>query len=83
MSDTDRIIEDLEMIAAERGWKLNPDISTVNTILKGQNMLNAKFGAFYCPCKKQKIPENICPCADSQREINEQGHCHCNLFYPA
>lgn len=37
----------------------------------------------YCPCKvgtQGEIDDIICPCVDHLKEIEETGHCHCNLF---
>ena len=50
---------------------LNPDKGHVAFIRRG---LEKKGG--YCPCRVQKVSENICPCV----EFLETGHCRCQLF---
>ena len=38
----------------------------------------------YCPCKIEKIPENICMCKEFRDQIqdpNFEGYCHCRLYY--
>ena len=54
-----------------QGYMLNPDNNHVNMIIEG---IKKKDG--YCPCRVQKIPENICCCTD----VIENGHCCCKLW---
>ena len=38
----------------------------------------------YCPCKREKIPENICMCEEFRGQIADpdfEGYCHCMLYY--
>lgn len=53
------------------GFRINSDENHTKIIIDG---LIKKDG--YCPCKVQKIPENLCPCDEF---INEK-ICHCNLW---
>ena len=53
------------------GYRINMDAPHVNIIIDG---LIKKGG--YCPCKVQKIPENLCPCT----EFLTTGVCHCRLW---
>lgn len=76
-----RTLEDVEAIAKRRGWKVNE--KAVNGILRVQNKFKKELGEYYCPCKKDHIPENVCPCLDAPQEIERDGHCHCNLFLKA
>lgn len=70
-----------QQIAEQNGWKLNPDLKVVENIIKAENNLHQKFGEYYCPCRLQKIPDNICPCRHAQQEIEKDGKCHCQLFF--
>ena len=54
-----------------QGYELNRDKNHVKLIIEG---LKKKEG--YCPCRVQKIPENICCCTD----FIENGHCCCKLW---
>lgn len=54
-----------------QGYELNKDKNHVKLIIDG---LKKKEG--YCPCRVQKIPENICCCTD----FIENGHCCCKLW---
>lgn len=76
-----RTREDVEKLAQQKGWQLNPSERIVNSILKRENVNFEKYGQYYCPCKPDHIPENVCnPCVGSPSEIAQDGHCHCNLF---
>ena len=38
----------------------------------------------YCPCRLQRVPENICICQEFKAQIADpdfEGLCHCKLFY--
>ncbi len=37
-----------------------------------------KYGESYCPCKVDRIPDNICPC----KEYRDTGKCICGLYLP-
>ena len=54
-----------------QGYELNKDKKHVDLIVEG---LKKKEG--FCPCRVQKIPENICCCTD----FIENGHCCCKLW---
>jgi len=59
----------LEAYAGAKGYKL---MDGCENVIKG---LIKKEGC--CPCKLQPNP---CPCVDHEKEIEDQGHCHCRLF---
>ena len=38
----------------------------------------------YCPCKVERIDENICMCKQFREQIADpdfEGYCHCKLYY--
>jgi len=77
-----RTVEDLDRNGKRRGWILNPNEKVVQAVLKRQNIRKEKEGEYYCPCKPAALPENVCnPCKGSSSEIEEDGHCHCNLYW--
>jgi ferredoxin-thioredoxin reductase catalytic chain len=72
--------------AASSGFKLNPDEKALDRVFKGLVRNNLKFGARYCPCRvksgdKEKDKDIICPCVFHKKEIEDQGSCHCYLFF--
>ena len=59
--------------------KINDDKNLVDTIRNG---LIKKQG--YCPCKLQKVEDNICMCKEFREQIADpdfEGYCHCRLYY--
>lgn len=57
----------------------NPDAEMAEKIR--QAMLK-KEG--YCPCRLQRIPENVCMCQEFRDQIADpdyEGFCHCRLYY--
>ena len=81
----EKIAKGFEMYAKSRGFRLNPDRKVVEMIIKGLLANEKKHGARYCPCRvvtgdKEEDRKIICPCVYHLDELNEMGHCHCNLF---
>ena len=38
----------------------------------------------YCPCRIQKVEDNICMCREFREQIADpefEGYCHCMLYY--
>lgn len=59
--------------------KENSDASIVQMIREGL----AKTGG-YCPCRREKTPENKCICQEFRDQIKDpdfEGYCHCMLYY--
>lgn len=59
--------------------KENPDTSLVQMVREG---LAKNDG--YCPCRREKTPENKCVCEEFRNQIKDpdfEGYCHCMLFY--
>ena len=57
----------------------NEDKKLVEAIRNG---LIKKQG--YCPCRIQKIEDNVCMCREFREQIADpefEGYCHCGLYY--
>ncbi|MFX1295833.1 MAG: ferredoxin-thioredoxin reductase catalytic domain-containing protein [Promethearchaeota archaeon] len=83
-----RTLEITKKIAKVKGWKVNPDKEYAQAIIDGLNKNKETKGRYYCPCKVctgdlEKDKDIICPCKESQMEIDSDGHCHCGLFVKA
>ena len=79
------LIKKFEKYAEKEGFILNPDKSIVKMNIKGMLKNKKKFGELYCSCRlvaknKEKDKQIICPCIFHKKEIESQGHCHCDLF---
>ena len=63
-----------ENFARLRGYTFNEDKELVLEGLVGKNQL---YGDFYCPCRFENIPENVCPCLETRmNEVRKLGHCY-------
>jgi len=72
--------------AKKHGYKLNPEEKRLESVIKGLARNKQRFGARYCPCRirsgdSEKDKNIVCPCIYHDKEIDEQGSCHCNLFF--
>ena len=72
--------------AKEKGLALNTDDRQFTAVIRGLVRNRLKHGERYCPCRiRSGDPEKdrliICPCAHHGKEIENEGHCHCNLFF--
>lgn len=75
----------LEKYLEGKTFYFNPDPVIVDAIIKGMIKRHDKFGEDYCPCRvvsgdREKDAAIVCPCVYHEQEIDEMGHCHCNLF---
>jgi thioredoxin len=81
----EEIIKGYKDYAESQGLKLNPDQEVIKRIARGLLANERKYGQKYCPCRrvtgnKEEDRPKICPCAFHKEEIEENGHCLCNLF---
>ena len=63
-----------EKVAEKYNMIIDKEIGDI--VLKGLEFNKFGYGARYCPCKIQRISDNICPC----KEMRENKICHCGLF---
>jgi len=72
--------------AKEKGLALNTDDRQFTAVIRGLVRHRHRHGERYCPCRiRTGDPEKdrliICPCVHHGKEIESEGHCHCNLFF--
>ncbi len=84
-SDIGKITEEYEKYAKEKGFRLNPNRETVERVIRGLLENERKYGKRYCPCRRvsgepEKDDKIVCPCSYHLKEIEEIGHCLCDLF---
>jgi len=62
-----------ENYARLRDYTFNEDKELVIEGLIGKHEM---YGDFYCPCRFDNIPENICPCLETRMgDVKRMGHC--------
>ena len=67
------------------GYRLNPDPTVVDGIVKGLVRSSISYGYPYCPCRDlsgdaETDKDSICPCKWHHEEIRVDQHCRCQLF---
>jgi len=78
-SPIDEITERVDNFARLRSYVFNEE---KQLFLDGLLAKKERFGDFYCPCRFDNIPENICPCQETRmtKKVREDGRCHCGLY---
>jgi ferredoxin-thioredoxin reductase catalytic subunit len=72
------IVERIDNFARLRGYVFNEDR---DLYVKGLLTKKERYGDFYCPCRYNNDPENICPCLDARsNRVRKEGRCLCGLF---
>jgi len=67
------IRERVDNYARLRGYIFSEDKELV---IEGLLQKKEKYGDFYCPCKIENIPENICPCLETRKgRVLKEGMC--------
>ncbi|MBQ9088304.1 MAG: ferredoxin thioredoxin reductase catalytic beta chain [Lentisphaeria bacterium] len=67
------------MVKLPEKVRYNDDAAYVEKLLKALEMRGG-----YCPCRVQRIEDNICICREFREQIADpefSGLCHCKLFY--
>ncbi|MEN3202773.1 MAG: ferredoxin-thioredoxin reductase catalytic domain-containing protein [Atribacterota bacterium] len=79
MTPEEEIRSRVENFARLRGYYFNEmKEPLIEALLKKYE----RYGDFYCPCKIDNIPENVCPCLETrQGSVERNGRCHCGLFW--
>ncbi|MEW6041296.1 MAG: ferredoxin-thioredoxin reductase catalytic domain-containing protein [Elusimicrobiota bacterium] len=82
----EKVREFVTKYARLSGFKLNPDSAILEIVIEGLARNKEKYGKYYCPCRRvtgnpEEDRKKICPCVWHKDEINQQGHCLCNLYY--
>lgn len=75
----------VERVAAQRGWRLNPDPQHLQDVFEGLMSNRRRYDYYLCPCRdgsgdRDSDADVICPCLYAQADLEEHGHCYCGLF---
>ncbi|MEN6442592.1 MAG: ferredoxin-thioredoxin reductase catalytic domain-containing protein [Methanoregula sp.] len=73
-------------VAHKHNWIVNPDEKHLGIVIRGLVRNQEKFGRPYCPCRLRSGDEEKdraieCPCIYHKDEIENEGHCHCELYF--
>lgn len=79
LSLEEEIRQRIENFARFRGYHFN---EMKESLIGGLLKKHERYGDFYCPCKIDNIPENVCPCLETRSgSVEKNGRCHCGLFW--
>lgn len=78
--------EFVEKYASKAGYKLNPNKEILDTVIEGLARNKKIHGKRYCPCRRvtgnpEEDRPKICPCKWHKDEIEQDGVCHCQLYF--
>jgi ferredoxin-thioredoxin reductase catalytic chain len=71
--------------ADKNNWKIQPNQKRLTSIMERMQK-KVSGNTVLCPCKAyvegfMTIASVSCPCPEAAQDIENQGMCHCNLFY--
>lgn len=76
--------------ARHKGYEVNRDPARLEQLLAEMARNQIEFGKPYCPCLTKRISGDkeadrkiICPCLWHREDIEQKGHCLCELFFKA
>lgn len=80
------LLNKMRKIAEKKRFKLNPNKKALKALIGALIKKKEMEGEYYCPCRmttgnKEVDSRIICPCVYCDDEVEEQGHCHCMLFF--
>lgn len=85
--EKEKVAEYVKNYAGKKGYVLNVEHNTFNSIIEGLTRNKIKYKKLYCPCRlitnKEEDRRYICPCLDHEMDIETTGSCHCSLFFKA
>lgn len=82
----EQIYEWARKYAKKKKYRLNPDKENLDTVINGLAKNKEEYGNRYCPCRivtgnEEENRKIICPCIYHKEEIENDGMCHCELFF--
>jgi ferredoxin-thioredoxin reductase catalytic subunit len=85
-AETREVLSWIRKYAREKKLAINPNDRQFTAVVRGLVRNRLRHGERYCPCRiRSGDPEKdrliICPCTYHEKEIEGEGHCHCNLFF--
>lgn len=83
--EIEKVIKEYEEYAKKNNFRLNPNRTIVENIVKALLKKEKLNGCRYCPCRvmtgdSEKDKKIICPCAYHTSEVKDKGQCICRLF---
>lgn len=69
----EEISQRIDAFAGIKGFVFNENKEMVR---QGLMEKKSQYGDFYCPCRFDNIPENVCPCLETRMgQVQKEGSC--------
>lgn len=73
MEPESEIRERVDNFAKLKGYTFSAE---KEELIQGLLEKHERFGDFYCPCRFDNIPENVCPCLETRKnQVKKEGKC--------
>ncbi|NPA58914.1 MAG: sulfurtransferase [Epsilonproteobacteria bacterium] len=85
----EKTIKFTDKVCESRGWVYNPQEEVNEGVQMGLARNKMMYNKLFCPCfmvddsgdKPKSVDDRICPCKPAiEKEIPENGTCHCGIF---
>jgi ferredoxin-thioredoxin reductase catalytic subunit/rhodanese-related sulfurtransferase len=85
----EKTVKFTDKVCESRGWEYNPQAEVNEGVQMGLARNKMMYGKQFCPCfmveevdgKYKSVDDRICPCGPAiEKEIPEEGKCHCGIF---
>ena len=88
-AEMDKTVKFTDKVINQFGWEYNPQVEVNEGVQMGLARNKMMYNKRFCPCfmveevdgKPKSADDRICPCKPAiEREIPEEGACHCGIF---
>ena len=88
-AEMEKTIKFTDKVCAQFGWEYNPQEEVNEGVQMGLARNKMMYNKRFCPCfmvddsgdKPKSVDDRICPCKPAiEKEIPEDGACHCGIF---
>ena len=89
IAEMEKTVKFTDKVNKQFGWVYNPEESVNEGVQMGLARNKMMYGKRFCPCfmvdttgeKPKSVDDRVCPCKPAiEKEIPEDGTCHCGIF---
>ena len=89
IAEMEKTVKFTDKVNAQFGWEYNPQEEVNEGVQMGLARNKMMYSKRFCPCfmveevdgKAKSVDDRICPCKPAiEKEIPEEGSCHCGIF---
>lgn len=81
MKEKEQLLNKFKEYAQQHNYILNKDETYLDFLIEGMIKKKKLYGNYTCPCKTGGFVINTCPCNSHIKDIDDNGSCHCKLFF--